>query len=299
MSTSIAEAILQGAHTLRKAGVPEARREAGSMLAHIIGRDRTFILSHADDAIPTEQLAEFQSALEARALGEPLQYITGNQEFFGRDFEVTSDVLIPRPETELLVETALALVAKQEAAPSICDVGTGSGCIAITMLLELQQLRHRPDARGVAIDISEGALAVAKRNAARHEVTESMIFVVSDCFAAWDHGHQFSAELFDMIVSNPPYVGSGAISSLQREVRDFEPRLALEAGADGLSIIRRLLADAGAFLRTGGHFVFEIGFDQRGAVEELIDPNIWKLLGIYSDLQGIPRVVTLEKLGSG
>src|SRR6185436_6362950 len=119
MPTSIAEAILQGAPYLRKAGVPEARREAGSLLAHVIGRDRTFILSHADDAISDAQLAEFLSAIESRAGGMPLQYIIGNQEFFGRDFEVTGDVLIPRPETELLVETALALISKQEASPLI------------------------------------------------------------------------------------------------------------------------------------------------------------------------------------
>jgi release factor glutamine methyltransferase len=294
MPTSIAEAILQGAHTLRKAGVPEARRAAGYLLAHVIGRDRTFILSHADDAITAEQGVEFHNALESRAGGTPLQYITRNQEFYGRDFEVTSDVLIPRPETELLVETALALVAKQEAAPLICDVGTGSGCIAITLLLELQQLRGS-DARAVAIDISEVALAVAERNAARYGLTERIRFVVSDRFAAWNQGSQSSAELFDLIVSNPPYVASAAIAGLQREVRDFEPRLALEAGADGLAIISRLLVEAGAHLKTGGHFVFEIGFDQSEAVKQLIDPNIWKLLDIYPDLQGIPRTVALQK----
>ena len=132
----------------------------------------------------------FRRTLESRAGGKPLQYITGHQEFFGLDFEVTSDVLIPRPETELLVETALKLVSNAEAAPFICDVGTGSGCVAITLLHELRQLPNRADARAVAIDISEAALAVAKRNAERHSVTERISFVVSDCFAALDHRDQ-------------------------------------------------------------------------------------------------------------
>jgi release factor glutamine methyltransferase len=288
MSTSIAEAILQGAHDLRKAGVPEARREAGSLLAHVIGRDRTFIISHADDPIAEEQLEKFRTALEWRAGGKPLQYITGHQEFFGLDFEVTGDVLIPRPETELLVETALKLVSNRKAAPLICDVGTGSGCVAITLLHELSQ------ARGMAIDISPAAIEVAKRNARRHGVGERLEFLVSDCFA----GLNRKDPLFDLVVSNPPYVAARELEGLQREVHDYEPHLALEAGADGLSIIRRILVDAGAYLKTGGHFLFEIGFDQREAVEQLVDQKVWKLLDIHRDLQGIPRTVALEKLGS-
>jgi release factor glutamine methyltransferase len=228
-----------------------------------------------------------------------MQYITGHQEFFGLDFEVTSDVLIPRPETELLVEKALQLVSSSAVAPFICDIGTGSGCIAITLLHEL--LPNHPDARAVAIDISEAALEVAKRNAARHLVTEHVSFVVSDGFAALDrkdHGNRDETprELFGLMVSNPPYVADAAISSLQKEVRDFEPRLALEAGVDGLSIITRLLAEAAAFLKAGGYFLFEIGFDQHQAVEQLIDRRVWKLLDIHKDLQGIPRTVALEKL---
>jgi release factor glutamine methyltransferase len=302
MSTSIAEAILQGAHDLRKAGVPEARREAGSLLAHVIGRDRSFILGHADDPLSDKHLEHFRLVLESRAAGKPMQYITGHQEFFGLDFEVTRDVLIPRPETELLVEQALRLLSSSLAVPFICDVGTGSGCIPITLLHAL--LPNHPDTRAVAIDISAAALEVAKRNAARHSVTDHISFVVSDGFAALDHQDQGDREntpreLFDLIVSNPPYVADCAISNLQREVRDFEPRLALEAGVDGLSIIRRLLSDAGTFLKTGGYFLFEIGFDQHQAVEQLIDRRIWKLLDIHKDLQGIPRTVALEKMDPG
>ena len=266
--------------------MPEARREAGSLLAYILERDRSFILAHAEDAIDAEQAQRFLSYLERRAKGEPLQYITGRQEFFGLEFEVTPDVLIPRPETELLIETALKLCSGS-AEVFLCDVGTGSGCVAITLLHE------RPQARAVAIDVSPGALAVAQRNAARHCVTERIEFVLSDCFAALDP-RQSS---FDLIISNPPYVEAGALEGLQREVRDFEPHLALAAGADGMAAIRRLLLEAPAFLKTGGHFLFEIGFGQAAAVGQLLDPKHWKLVEIHADLQGIPRTVVLQKLG--
>lgn len=303
MPTSIAEAILEGAQDLRKAGVPAARREAGSIVAHVIGRDRTFILTHADDTITEDHLETFRRGVRRRAAGTPLQYITGHQEFFGLDFEVTPDVLIPRPETELLVEKALQLATSATGAPLICDVGTGSGCVAVTLLRELHQIHDRREARAVAIDISEAAIEVAMRNAARHSVNDWITFAVSDCFAALEEeaaGNRGPAQrvLFDLIVSNPPYVTSGAIAGLQREVRDFEPRLALEAGPDGLSIINRLLSEAAGFLKPGGHFLFEIGFDQERAVDKLVDRSTWKLLDIYRDLQGIPRTVGLEKLGS-
>jgi len=289
MTTSIAEAILQGAQKLRQAGVSEARREAGSLLAHVLERERSFILSHAEDPIGPEQLEQFDDYLERRAQGEPLQYVTGHQEFFGLDFEVTSDVLIPRPDTELLVETALKLGRK--AAAFICDVGTGSGCLAVTLLHELREI---PGTHAVAIDISPAAVAVAKRNAARHSVSERIDFVVSDCFASLDPRNPRQS-FFDLIVSNPPYVEERALAGLQKEVRDYEPRLALTAGPDGLMIIRRLLLEAGGFLKTGGHFLFEIGFNQSAVVEQLIDRHKWKLLEIHTDLQGIPRTVALQK----
>ncbi len=285
MGTSIAEAVLHGANKLRKAGVPEERREAGSLLMHVLGRDRTYILGRAEDLLTDEQVEEFSESLEARAEGKPLQYITGRQEFFGIEFEVNNDVLIPRPETELLVEAALSIVSQNET-PFICDVGTGSGCIAITLLHKL------PRARGIALDISAAALAVAERNANRHGVQERLSFVTSDCFAGL--GPAFG-QTFDLIVSNPPYVAERAVAGLQREVRDFEPRVALTAGEDGLSVIRRLLVESGDYLKSGGCLIFEMGFDQHDAVKELIDENVWKLLEIYDDLQGIPRTVALMK----
>lgn len=286
MSLTIAASILDAAQILRRSGVSEGRQEAGSLLEHVINRDRTFIIGHAEHEITPEQSQSFRKCVTRRARGEPLQYITGRQAFYGLDFEVTRDVLIPRPETELLVETALSLIGDAEAAPLICDVGTGSGCIAIALL-------HKcPRAQALAIDVSEAALRVAQRNAARHTVSERIAFVVSDCLRPIRE----NKVRFHLMVSNPPYVAGSALEGLQREVRDHEPHVALAAGPDGLLIIRRLLSESGAFVKPGGYLLLEIGFDQRAAVEGLVARDVWKLLDIQHDLQGIPRLVSLQKI---
>lgn len=282
MSVSIAEALRQASRALDQAGVAEARREAGSLLSHVIGRDRTFLISHAEDQVSEEDWKRFEEAVVRRAAGEPTQYITGVQDFFGRTFRVTPDVLIPRPETELLVEAALEVM---NADAVVCDVGTGSGCIAVTLLCE------RNDARAVAIDVSEAALAVARQNARELRVESRIDLRVSDCFDALDQ----STDRFDLIVSNPPYVSANMLPGLQREVRDHEPKIALSPGPEGMSVIRRLLKDAPAFLRDNGYLIMEIGFDQGEKVEQLIDKNVWKLQTIVPDLQGIPRIVVLRK----
>jgi len=272
----------EASHVLQGAGVPEARREAGSLLSFITGKDRTFLISHAEDELHEQSLDQFREAVERRAAGEPLQYITGVQDFFGREFRVTPDVLIPRPETELLVEAALELL---DATPIICDVGTGSGCIAVTLLCEIGS------AHAVALDKSPAALEVAKLNAGNLSVAERAVFLVSDCFESLD-SREYQ---FDLVASNPPYVPAEVVAGLQREVRDHEPLLALSAGADGLSIIRRLLQDAPPFLKQGGHMIMEIGFDQGEKVQSLIDESVWRLLELRPDLQGIPRIVVLQR----
>lgn len=282
---SIAEAIREAAQALRQAGVPEANRQAGSLLEHVIDRDRTFIITHAEELITPARLETFRNGIARRAEGEPLQYITGYQAFFGLDFEVTRDVLIPRPETELLVEMALPLILTDAEAPYICDVGTGSGCIAVALLHE------NPRATAVAIDLSSEAIQVARRNAVRHSVAARTSFLVADCLSALATGKP----IFDLMVSNPPYVAASALDSLQKEVRDHEPRLALTAGVDGLKIIRRLLVDSGPLVKPGGHLLMEIGFDQGEAVERLIDRASWNFLDIHKDLQGIPRILSLQK----
>ncbi len=286
-SASIAEMILEGAQILRRAGISEARREAGSLLQYVIGRDQTFIITHAEVSISDEECEVYRRFAERRAAGEPLQYITARQEFFGLEFEVTTDVLIPRPETELLVEAALNLMERIPA-PFICDVGTGSGCIPISLL------HQNRNASAIGIDLSEAAIRVAQRNASRHGVTDRLSLVVADCFSAFSD----SGKRFDLIVSNPPYVADSAMNGLQREVRDHEPHLALRAGPDGLSIIRRLLSESAPCLKTNGQLLFEIGFDQGAAVEHLIDLDVWQLVEIQQDLQGIPRLVALQKIAS-
>ncbi len=271
---------------LSQSGVPEARREAGSLLSHVLNRDRTYLISYSDEAIAYHNIQKFDEYVQRRATGEPLQYITGVQDFFGLRFKVTPDVLIPRPETELLVERALNLLNDHpQQSKLICDVGTGSGCISVSLL------NARRETKAVALDISSPALQIAKVNAARHGVSERCRFFVSDCFSALDETHP----LFDMIVSNPPYVSAAAFSGLQREVKDHEPRLALTPGGDGLRVIRTLLAQSPAYLKPEGHLLFEIGFDQGDAVREMIQTDDWRLLDMYPDLQGIPRIVVLQK----
>ncbi len=279
---SIAEALKEASRMLDAAGVPEAWREASSLLSFVLGKDRTFLISHAEDPVDDDSLDRLREFVERRAAGEPLQYITGFQDFYGREFRVTADVLIPRPETELLVEAALEVNTSSDA--FICDVGTGSGCIAITLLCEV------PGARAVAIDKSPAALEIAKDNAAKLAVADRAEFVVSDCFDALDPRE------FDLILSNPPYVSESALAGLQREVRDHEPLIALSPGPDGLSIIRRLLTQAPAFVKPNGHLLMEIGFDQGEAVRSLIDESVWSLLEVRPDLQSIPRIVVLKRL---
>jgi release factor glutamine methyltransferase len=221
-----------------------------------------------------------------RAQGEPLQYITGYQEFFGLKFQVTPDVLIPRPETELLVEAALNLMDKGGDSPLICDFGTGSGCVVVALL------QARADARAMAVDISEAALRIAHLNAVSHRVRERVNFIVSNRFEALNPSFQ----QFDLIISNPPYVSASALRGLQREVRDHEPLIALSPGDDGLSLIRRLLDESPQYLKRGGYLVFEMGFDQGAVVRQMVDRGGWRVLNIQSDLQGIPRIVALQKV---
>jgi release factor glutamine methyltransferase len=285
---TVAGALREASEALRDAGLAEPRREAASLLSHALSRDRAFLITHSDESLTPEQLHSYRSLFGRRAAGEPFQYITGAQEFYGLDFEVNRNVLIPRPETELLVETALELL-KETRSPLVCDVGTGSGCVAVSLL------HARRDARAVALDVSPAALEVAARNAARNGVAERIHFLVSDCFDALDVGH--AGERFDLVASNPPYIAEADVAGLQREVREHEPRAALTPGGDGLSVVRRLVAESPHALRPGGHLLIEIGFDQHERVASLIDPAVWTLLGIHRDLQGIPRTVALRLNG--
>ena len=286
MAVSIGEALQKASERLSWAGVPEARKEARSLLAHVLEVDWAVLITDPGKPVADAPLSRFQELVSRRMTGEPAQYITGTQDFYGRRFEVNPDVLIPRPETEGLIETVVPFVSSDNSPFWICDVGTGSGCIAITLLCE------KRFAHVVGVDISEAALEVAKRNAKAHNVANRVSFIQSDCFDAITRDNTF-----DLIVSNPPYVSANVLQGLQREVRDHEPRVALSPGDDGLAIIRRLINEAPPFLKPGGHLVIEIGFDQSEKIAGLLDPEVWELLEIAPDLQQIPRIVVLRRLG--
>jgi release factor glutamine methyltransferase len=282
MVISIAKALRDAAETMRAAGVSEPRLEASLLLSHTIGRDRAFLIAHDDQTLSPGQLQTLAALVSRRSAGEPLQYITGHQAFFNLDFDVTPDVLIPRPESEAIVEAALELLRPNLTA-RFADIGTGSGCLAVSILQEL------PAARAIATDISAAALEVARANAARHRVTPRLQLIQSDLFAKVP-----AKEEFHLIVSNPPYVPDHSLKSLSREVR-HEPRSALAAGPDGLEIIRRLLREAPEHLVARGQLVFEFGFGQYELLTALIDHQVWEVRDVRNDLQGIPRTMVLGK----
>lgn len=280
MVPTIAETLKRASGMLREAGVPNDLLDAQSLLAFALGQDRTYLIVNFNQPLSEIQIAQFEELIARRAAGEPLQYITGRQEFFGLEFEVTPEVLIPRPETELIVEEVLRLA--QDGAPTIIDVCTGSGCIAVALAREIE------DARVIACDLSSAALRVAKRNAARYRLPID--------FAAMDLLDAFVEEaIADIITSNPPYVAANEIDTLQREVRDWEPRMALTDFGDGLGMYRRLLRDAVPRLKPGGHLLCEMGYTQSEAILALVDRTVWDEPRLLEDLQGIPRTLVVRR----
>lgn len=276
----VGAAISMAASTLEQSDSYEvakrSRADATLLLRHVLDIPHAEILAYRERPLTREQIQRFQALVQQRMSGRPIQYITGQQEFFGLPFRVTEDVLIPRPETEHLVEAAIARL-REYSAPWIADVGTGSGAIAVALAHAL------PRSEIVALDISEGALAIARENAARNGVAERVRFVPSDLLAA------VSGERFDAVVANPPYVAETERGSLAAEVRDYEPDIALFAGPTGLEIYGRLIGEAGRALDLGGWLLMEIGHGQREAIEAML--RDWDAVTFIADLQGIPRVV--------
>jgi release factor glutamine methyltransferase len=284
-SATIAETLKRASEFLREASVPNDLLDAQTLLAEALDRDRTYLIINFNRPLSDAERIKYQELIERRAAGEPLQYITGHQEFFGLEFEVTPDVLIPRPETELIVEETIRIVQQARFNnPLVVDAGTGSGCIAVTLAREIDGLR------AIATDISTAAIAVAKRNAARNTMTERIDFIVANLFDAF-------AEIpfADIIISNPPYVSRQELPMLQREVRDWEPKVALTDYDDGLTFYRRLLGDAPARLKPGGYLICEMGYTQSDAISAMIDPAVWSDLRILKDLRGIPRTIVATK----
>jgi release factor glutamine methyltransferase len=276
---TVRTALHQGVKLLEDAAVGVARLTAEVLLAHALGRERAYLLGHPEHELSEIEWLHYGRYLHERMQGKPTQYITGRQEFYGREFRVTPDVLIPRPETEHVVEAALRFAGH---VGRILDVGCGSGILTVTLRLET-------GAAVWATDISAAAIRVAARNAQR--LDSPVAFVQCDLMSA------FADRSMDLIVSNPPYVPLGDKAGLQREVRDWEPHEALFAGPTGLEIYERLVVDAERVLRPGGWLIMELGFNTSGRVAAMF-PGNWQNLETLPDLAGIPRVIA-ARLASG
>jgi release factor glutamine methyltransferase len=292
---SIRSLLKHGIDELRNAQVSSYTLAAELLLLHAAGRDRVWIYSHPDESLPENAIENYFALIRRRAAGEPTQHLTGKQEFWSMDFEVSPDVLIPRPETEHLVEVALDRLAVRELRAgreprltgeniSIVDIGTGSGCIAIALAREL------PDAKVHATDISTSALEIANRNAARHNLADHIQFVESNLLQS------LPSLKFDLIVSNPPYIGLNEAATLPVEVRDHEPRQALFGGEEGYELYATLVLQAAKQLNPAGILVLELGHNSLPAVQPLLDSSTWTNIGVTKDLAGINRILSAERL---
>lgn len=276
----LGELLLEGRRRLRALPFSPPPREAALMLATLLGWSEARILARGDEEAPPETAAAFRALLARREKGEPVAYLFGRREFYGRDFAVDARVLVPRPETEHLIEIALGLALPKE--PRIVDVGTGSGAIAVTLAAEI------PGARVIATDISLGAIEVARGNARRLGVADRVLFVHTDLAAGID------LERVDLLVSNPPYVAPEVEGELSVEVRGFEPHLALFSPDGGRQAISRLLAQA-CGLRQGTPIVLEIGYDQGSFVVEEAERLGLRQVEIRNDYAGLPRNALLRR----
>jgi release factor glutamine methyltransferase len=314
----IRAALRMGISRLRDAHVASYTLAAEMLLLHALRRNRAWLYAHPEESINPQDLDTFLSLITRRSNGEPTQYLTGKQEFWSLEFEVTPDVLIPRPETEHVMEVALDRLALRELRAGrpqktsgdgflIADIGTGSGCLAVALAAELR------GATIFATDISPAALAVARRNASRHSVADRIRFLECDLshpiktdFAALSAAQTATgqsspaningASAFDLVVSNPPYIARRDASTLATEVRDFEPTVALYGGEEGYELYSGLIALAAFHLKSGGIFVSELGHASLPAVQPLLDSRDWTSIGVTNDLAGISRVIAAERL---
>jgi release factor glutamine methyltransferase len=288
-------ALITGIARLRDADVASFTLAAELLLLHVVGRDRTWLYAHPEDEISAEQEERFLSLVARRSAGEPTQYLTGKQEFWGLEFEVTPDVLIPRPETEHVIEIALDRLALREIRAGrkqtlsgeglrIADVGTGSGCIVVALAKDL------PGAQILATDISSAALNVARRNATRLGFGDRIEFIESNLLDKIS-----PTPRFHLIVSNPPYIGCNEAPTLAREVRDHEPATALFGGEQGYELYADLITQSADHLGPGGICVLELGHDSLPAVRPLFETPDWTHVGVTNDLAGIPRVIAAER----
>ena len=285
---TIAEAINKAAATLTACGIEHARLDAELLICHVLQRDRAWLLAHVQEPLDIGNSASFTNVITRRSRREPLQYIIGTQEFWGRKFTVTPDVLIPRPETELIIEAAVAIAKSKTAPLSVIDLCTGSGCIAVALAREIQ------DIHVFATDASADALAVARDNARKLGAANSIRFFEGDLFTPLEeldlHG------TVDVIVSNPPYIRSDEYAALMPEVRDHEPGMALIAGPKGTEVHRRIIEHAPRFLKRQGSLVMEMGIGQADLLSRMIKQDRhYSSCEIMKDLSGIERVIVAER----
>ena len=260
----------------------KADLDAERLMMHVLGKDRAWLIAHPGEEFSEEEHALYEALIERRLAGEPIQHISGECEFYGLPFKVTQDVLIPRPETEHLVEKVIAIARRFER-PRMVDIGTGSGAIAVALAHNLA------GAVITATDLSQSALAVARENAAKNGVAERIRFLHGDLLAP------VAGERFEIIASNPPYVPDSDRALIAVEVREYEPALALFGGEDGLDVYRRLIPAAYAALVPGGSIALEIGFTQAEAIEGLLAASGFQNIEFTPDLQGIPRVASAQR----
>ena len=276
-----AAALVAATRRLAEAGVPDPGRDARRLFSHSLGVEPGRLTLVLPEPVDGEKLAVFEALIERRCAREPVSHLTGSRAFYGRRFKVTRDVLDPRPETEALIEAALS-----EPFGHVLDLGVGSGCILLTLLAEM------PDARGVGVDISEAACAVARENAAMLGLSDRAHVTVSDWVARVEG-------LFDLVVSNPPYIARAEMADLAPEVRDWEPAGALTDGADGLSCYRAILDGAAEVLAPGGRLIMELGAGQAEAVGTLAVARDFAPIALIPDLDGRDRVIVLGLPQSG
>lgn len=291
---SVRESLRDAIAQLERERVPSAALAAELLLMHALGRDRAWMYAHPEQNLDAETRETYFSLVARRASGVPTQHLTGHQEFWGLDFEVTPEVLIPRPETEHAIEVALErLRARAEARRSrdfhVVDVGTGSGCIAVALAHEL------PAARIAATDVSAAALEVARRNAQRHGVDARIDFIECNLLDTVRQRPGVRQRSFDLVVSNPPYIGRLEAATLPREVREHEPGLALFAGETGTELYAPLIGQAAEVLKPGGFLVLELGHDSAEYVTRALNAPEWSNLSIAGDLAGISRVASAER----
>lgn len=278
---TVAEAIETGAARLREEAIPDPEREASLLLRLALKRDAVFLYAHPEYRLNAVEAILFKAVVKRRAAHEPYQYIAGKQEFYGLDIAVTPDVLIPRPETEILVEAVIDAL-KDIDQPTFCEIGVGSGCISVSILANIRQ------AKAVGVDVSGKALAVAKSNAESNGVAARLDLRISDIF------ENVKDEAFDAVVSNPPYVPVPDIEGLPSEVHLFEPHIALDGGTDGLDIVREIVNKSPKYLKPNGLLFLEIGWKQSEKVRAMLADDVWLESNFLPDLQGIPRILTAK-----